>query len=412
MAKLLQTYRQRLNTFLLLSIGAGILVGWFAPGVAATLSLPGEFFLRLLTVLIVPVITLSITSGVLNIGSAENLSRLGIKTLAYYMLTTALAVLTGLLLVNLIAPGAGAPMPAEASSAPVVAHAGIADVLRSIVPLNIVSAAAEGNVLGLIFFSIFFSAALLHIKHPGTADITRIIAAMFDAAIWMVDKVLLLAPPGVFCLVAEKVGEFHAAGTLDTLGESLGWYVVTVVLGLVLHGVMTLPLIGLAFRVSPRRLVIAMAPALSTAFSTASSSGTLPLTIDLLERRAGVSNRITSFVAPLGATVNMDGTAIYEAVAAVFIANMYGVALGPGEQITVFLTATFASIGAAGIPGAGLIMLSLILNSVGVPVEGIALIIGVDRFLDMLRTCINVWGDCVGAALIAVSEGETILQNP
>lgn len=406
---------------MLLAIALGVAIGILAPEIGAAGALIGELFIRLLTLLIVPVIVVSMLGGIMNLESSGNLGRLSLKTITYYTVTTALAVGIGLCMVNLINPGKqelqstqarfnqAAPEDVKVTAVP--ERGGLSDVLRNVIPTNIVKAASEGNVLGIIFFSIFLAIALLKIEHAGVTHIREIVAALFAAVIWMVEKAMLLAPIGVLCLVADKVGEFMISGKLAILGSSIGWYAVTVVGGLMVHALVSLPLIAMMFRVNPLRFALAMSPALTTAFSTASSAATLPVTIETLEKRASVSNRTASFVVPLGATVNMDGTAIYEAVAAIFIANMYAIELNASQQLTVFLTATFSAIGAAGIPGAGLIMLALVLNSVGVPAEGIALIVGIDRFLDMLRTCVNVWGDSIGAVVIAKSEGEVVLGS-
>ncbi|MCI5066656.1 dicarboxylate/amino acid:cation symporter [bacterium] len=408
-------YTKNLNGFLFASIVFGFAFGVIFPEFTPSLKLTGELFIRLLTLLIIPVIFFSMLSGVLNLQDSSSLARIGVRTFLYYTATTALAVLLGLVLVRVIQPGleegkSGAAAEilqgsAETGGDPAGVSGGIDDVLRNIIPDNIVEAMASGNVLGTIFFSIFLGIALLQL--PPNASITALrdgVQTIFSAIIWMIDKVMLLAPIGFFALIAELVGGFVLEGQLRTLGDSLVWYTVTVMLGLLLHGIITLGGIALFFRINPLTFFQAMFPALLSAFSTASSSATLPITLDCLERRAGVPNRISSFVAPLGATINMDGTAIYEAVAVVFIANMLGVELSLTEQALVFLTATVSAVGAAGIPGAGLIMMVLILQTVGLPPDGVKLVIVVDRALDMLRTATNVWGDSIGAAIIASKE--------
>lgn len=413
MLNILDNYRKYLNTFILAGIVLGLLSGLLLPELALGTALIGELFLRLLTLLIVPVIVVSMIAGILNLDDSGNLGRLGLKTIIYYSCTTALAVAVGLLMVNLIQPGkdtasqlAKPPVveQVEEDATKVKTAGGLADVARKIIPKNIINAALKGNALGLIFFSIFIAIALLSIKHEGVQYIRLSIGALFDAIIFMVDKVMLLAPLGVFSLVAKLVAEFMLEDKLGELGGSIAWYTATVISGLLVHAVISLPLLAVFFKINPLPFFKAVFPAVSTAFSTASSAATLPITIDSLKKRANVPDKIASFVAPLGATVNMDGTAIYEAVAAVFIANMYGVDLSAGEQFIIFITATFSAVGAAGIPGAGLIMMTLVLNAVGLPVEGIQLIVVVDRGLDMLRTSINVWGDSLGAAIIAKSE--------
>ncbi len=406
-------YKQHLQTFMFIGIIGGALFGFLLPELSVQTALIGELFLRLLSLLVVPVIVLSMLAGVFNLKGSENIARIGLKAILYYATTTALAVVVGLTLVNIIQPGTGDSPNREKVLAEVIttdtmqeakASFRLSDVARNIVPKNIFQAATEGNVLGLIFFTIFLGVALLQIKHPGVDAVMSSTSALFDGVLWMIEQILLLAPLGFFSLIASLVGEFVLEESLLQLGVDIGWYTLTVVSGLLVHALIILPVLASLFRVSPLSFAQAMFPALTTAFSTASSSATLPVTLDSLEHRAGVSNKIASFVAPLGATVNMDGTAIYEAVAVVFIANMLGVDLSGTQQLMIFLTATFSAIGAAGIPGAGLIMMVLVLHSVGLPADGIKLVVVVDRVLDMLRTSINVWGDSIGAAIIARTE--------
>ncbi|MEZ4753905.1 MAG: dicarboxylate/amino acid:cation symporter [Bdellovibrionota bacterium] len=404
---------------MLLGILVGVACGYLLPSFSNSISIIGEIFLRLLSLLILPVIVVSMISGILGLNSAENLGRLGLKTLVYYTITTALAVITGLTIVNLIDPGKSnlanstslelSQTVTSPESLSAESLGGLTEVARNIFPKNIISAASEGNILGVIFFSILIGVALISVKHPGVKTIKDMLGALFEAVIKLVDWVMYLAPIGIFALVANLTAEFIADGKLLNLGGSIAAYSFTVITGLAIHGLFSLALIAFLFKINPLKFFLAMFPALTTAFSTASSAATLPLTIDSLRDNAGVPNKYASFVAPLGATINMDGTAIYEAIAAVFIANMYGIDLTLGQQAVIFLTATFSAIGAAGIPGAGLIMMTLVLHSVGLPAQGIELIVIVDRALDMLRTSINVWGDSIGAAVLAVSEGETKL---
>lgn len=397
----------------------GGIFGALLPEPAIAIALVGELFLRLLTLLIVPVIFFSMLSGVLNLRNSSTLASVGGKTLLYYVTTTAIAVIIGLGLVNVVRPGVHngdtsllTSLQSEqenqlfdtTSSDRDKTHS-FHDVFRNIIPKNIIEAAHDGNVLGIIFFSLFLGVALLHLPNEATKTILRESSqGIFEAIIWMIEKTMLLAPIGFFSLIASLIGEFILSNQLSLLGESLLEYTFTVVAGLLIHGCLILPFIARIFGVHPLRLFRAMTPAVLSAASTASSSATLPITLDCLERKAGVPTRIGSFVAPLGSTINMDGTAIYEAVAVVFIANMLGTELTFSHQILIFLTATLSAIGAAGIPGAGLIMMVLILNTVGLPEEGVMLVIIVDRLLDMLRTAVNVWGDSIGAAIIATTE--------
>jgi solute carrier family 1 (high affinity glutamate transporter) protein 1 len=274
------------------------------------------------------------------------------------------------------------------------------DVVTSLIPRNIVDALVRADALAIIFFALFFGAALSVLGEGGRQAIA-VFSALNDAVMRMVGWIMLTAPVGIFGVVAARIG--RAGGFVGFMPEllALGKYASTVLVGLFLHGVIVLPVILFVFgRRNPLQYVGGVAPALLNAFSTASSSATLPLTMEGVEKRNGISNRTASFVLPLGATVNMDGTALYEAVAAMFIAQSYGIILGPVEQVVVFLTATLAAIGAAGIPEAGLVTMVIVLKAVGLPIEGIGLILTIDWLLDRFRTTVNVWGDMVGAGII------------
>ncbi|RME29480.1 MAG: dicarboxylate/amino acid:cation symporter [Deltaproteobacteria bacterium] len=370
----------------------------------------GQLFLRLLRMVVVPLILFSIASGVASIGSLRGVGRIGAKTVAYYIVTSAAAICVGLVLANFIHPG----HPGLLGSAASVEHAGAAklslgDILFRLVPENPVEAMVYSgddprrgpNILGIIFFAILFGAASLALEPERRKWLTDAFDNMFAAMMKLTGWVVRLAPLGVFALLVGVVGK-----TGFSAFSSLALYMLTVFCGLTFHAFVTLPLV-LRFvgRRKPASYAGRMAPALAMAFSSASSNATLPLTMECAEERAGVPNRVTSFVLPLGATVNMDGTALYECVAALFIAQCYGVELGLVQQLTVMLTALLASIGAAGIPHAGLVMMSIVLGAVGLPLEGIGMILAVDRILDMCRTTVNVWSDSVGAATVARLEG-------
>lgn len=412
------SYKQRLNTFLFLGILLAIPVGYLAPELQYITSFLGDLFLRILFLLIVPIIVVSMLAGILQFEDSNQLGKIGLRAFAYYALTTALAVVTGLVAVNCINPGISADTDREShvriestasdssAGAQTKPSGGIGMVIKQIIPKNVIAAAAEGNVLGLIFFSTLLAIALLMQGDACKTHIKPIVDILFNALIWLVDLAMITAPIGIFCLVSAAVSDAVLNNILATTGIEIGKYFLTVLSGLLVHGLISLPLILYFFGIQPITFASAMLPAITTAFSTASSTATLPITIDSLKNRAGVSEKVASFVAPLGATVNMDGTAIYEAVAAIFIANMYGIDLTFSQQFIIFLTATFSAIGAAGIPGAGLLMMTLVLDSVGLPAEGIGLIVGVDRILDMFRTGINVWGDSIGAAIIAKGLNE------
>lgn len=375
----------------------------------------GTLFLNALKMLIVPLIMASIISGMANIGGGDDFGRLGIKTLAYYAFTSLAAILIGLLLVNLVQPGLIDGEPAKdkiglaAETAEVAAKvegrgAGdVAEVFLRMVPPNIVSAAADGQMLGLIFFSLLFGFFITRISSSQRAIQVGFWQGAFDVMMGVTDLIMRFAPYGVFALVAKVV----ASTGLDAVKPLLTFFF-TVLAALAIHMFVTMPLIlRFVAGVNPLRHYRAVAPAMLTAFSTASSSATLPVTMECLEKNAGVSNRTTSFVLPLGATVNMDGTALYECVAAMFIAQAYGVELGVAEQFTVVFIALLTSIGVAGIPAASLVAIVIILAAFGLPAEAVGLILAVDRILDMCRTSVNVFSDSCGAVTIAKLEGET-----
>lgn len=382
----------------------------------------GTIFMNALKMLIVPLIVSSIITGIAGLGDDGAMGRLGGKTLLYYLTTSLFAIMVGLLMVNIMTPGIvdGEPareiLPLSADDTADIAAridgrgAGdVVDIFVRMVPVNIVAAAAEGQMLGLIFFSLLFGYFMTRISGPPAQVLKDFWEGVFAVMMRITDWVMLFAPVGVFALVAKVV-----ASTGFAAFQPLLTFFLTVLGALAIHILVVLPLLlRLLGRVSPLRHYQAMTPALLTAFSTASSSATLPVTMDCVENRAGVSNRTTSFVLPLGATVNMDGTALYECVAAMFIAQAYGLELDFATQFTVVLVALLTSIGVAGIPAASLVAITIILTAIGLPVEAVGLIIAVDRVLDMCRTSVNVFSDSCGAVLIGRLEGETgILRKP
>ena len=363
----------------------------------------GTIFIKLLKMLIVPLILASMVVGVAKVGDIRKLGGLGGRTFVFYLLTTWVSVIVGLLAVNLIKPGAGAPVMVGAVPDAARMTTGVWDVILNMVPDNPFRAMVEMDILPLIVFALFLG-AILTTMGPKGKPLIEFFDSLNDAMMKMANVVIMLTPVGVFALIATVV-----ADTGFSIFANLGKYVLTVLLGLAVHAFITLPLM-LKFMggVNPVRFFGKVSPALTTAFSTASSSATLPVTIDCVEKRAKISPRVASFVLPLGATINMDGTALYESVAAVFIAQVYGIDLSFPQQTLVFLTATLAAIGAAGIPSAGLVTMAIVLKAVGLPLEGIGMILAVDRILDMCRTSINVWGDTVGCAVISRFQGEEI----
>ena len=360
--------------------------------------------------IIVPLILTSIISGVANIGGASNLGKLGLKTLTYYLITSLFAILVGLTMVNLIQPGVGADLGFQKSVQEISGSGDLGNILLRLIPTNIFDALARADMLAIIFFSILFGYFITKINDQYKNPLINLVNAGFEVMMKLTSFIIKFAPLGIFGIVAGVVAE-QAGDKAALVGilQRLGLYMSTVLLGLIFHAFITLPLIlRLYGKVNPWLHFKAMTTPLLTAFSTSSSSATLPLTLEAVENEVGVSNKITSFVLPLGATVNMDGTALYEFVAAIFIAQAYGIHLGFVQQFVVVFTALLASIGAAGIPMAGLVMITVVLSSVGLPLEGVGLILAVDRILDMCRTTVNVWSDSCGSAVIAKSEGETL----
>lgn len=364
-------------------------------------------FLALLRLVVIPLVFTSLASGISGMRDFKQLGSVGVKAAGWYVTTSMLAILTGLALVNIIGPGRDVDMALPVSAADVAVPESFWDVFVGMVPSNVFEAAAEFDLLGIIIFAILFGVFLLQIEAEKRQALENVIDGLFAVMMKMTMFVIALAPVGIAALIAKLV-----AATGPEVFVSLLGYAATVAGTLAVHFAVTLPLLfWLRTRRSPFLLMKAMAPALLTAFSTASSSGTLPVTLERLEHGVGVNNRIGSFVLPLGATVNMDGTALYECVATIFVAQLYA-AVNPeftltiGNQITIVFLALVVSIGAAGIPHAGLVMMVIIFSAVGLPLELTGLLWAVDRPLDMCRTMVNVWSDSTGSAVIAHSEGE------
>ncbi|MBX3427402.1 MAG: dicarboxylate/amino acid:cation symporter [Pirellulales bacterium] len=366
-------------------------------------QLIGDLFLRMLKMVSVPLIIVSLVSGVVGLGHAESLGRMFGRTMLYYASTSLIAICVGLAMVNIIRPGVGRALQAvEAVEAPQGQSlaAVLYEQLLALIPENPFAAAAQGQFLSIIAFSLLFGVCTILVGGKSAERIRELIDAAFEVMMKITMLIIALAPFGVFFLMLSATATEGSA-----IFGSLGWYMLTVALALGFHAGVVLPaILKFVAKRNPREFAQAMSPALFTAFSSASSNGTLPLTLNCVEQRAGVSNRVGAFVLPLGATINMDGTALYEAVAVLFIAQMTGHDLSLAQQAIVALTALLASIGAAGIPHAGLVMMVIILQAVGLPAESQGLIIAVDRVLDMARTMVNVWSDSCGCAVIARFE--------
>jgi proton glutamate symport protein len=390
-------------------LGAGLVkflvdLNWFV----------GQLFFRSLKFIAVPIVLFSLSVGVASLGDLRRLGRIGSKTLVIFVVTTALSIVIGLTLANLVKPGLMVDAAARDAllaqyqakvSESVAKTAQVPSLWRQaldLVPENPFRALAEGAMLQVIVFAMAIGAGLTMIPREKADPVIRVFDALTEVILRLVELVMRMAPVAVFALVVPAIA---VMGT-DVLRAVLS-YCLTLVAGLaiVLFGVYPLMLAALA-GVGYRRFFSAMAPAFVTAFSSSSSNATLPVTIDCTHKRLGVSERVTSFVCPLGATINMAGTAMYQGVAAAFIAQMHGIPLTLGGQLTIVLTATLAAIGTPGIPGAGVVMLVIVLDAAHVPADGIAVILGVDRLLDMCRTVVNVAGDSATAAVVARSEGE------
>lgn len=373
----------------------------------------GTLFLNALKMIIVPLVTATIITGIAGIGAQAGFARLGIKTLLYYLTTSLAAILTGLVLVNWLEPGlVGGGELAKLQSPDGLDEAmekiegrgagDVVDIFIRMVPSNVFESAANDDMLGLIVFSLLFGYFMVRIGGEQAEVLRRFWQGVADTMMALTMLIMKFAPIGVFGLVAKTVADTGFAAFAPLL-----LFFVTVLLGLAIHAFGTIALlVSLIGRTPPLAYYRAVAPALLTAFSTASSSATVPVSLECVEKNVGVSNRVGSFVIPLGATVNMDGTALYECVAAMFIAQVYGIEMSFAQQLTVVVLALMTSIGVAGIPAASLVAISIILGAVGLPLEGIGLLLVTDRILDMLRTGTNVLGDCSASVVVSTLEGE------
>jgi len=378
----------------------------------------GTLFMNALMMVIVPLIVASIISGVANMGSSSDMARMLGKLLGFYLFTSTLAILVGLVLVNIIQPGSSPDAQAqlqlshsietEQSLAAITnTNSGeLVNIFIRMIPTNVVKAAAEGDMLALIFFSMLFGFLMTKLSKEAYQNQVLFWQSVQDIMVMMTMLVMRFAPLGVFGLVALTISQTGLA-----IFMHLAWFFLTVVLALAFHSLVTLSLVLHALKINPFQHLRAMRGVLLMAFSTSSSVATLPLTMTTLNEQSGVSKKTTAFVTPLGATINMDGTALYECVAAMFIAQVYGLELSFATQLTVVIIALFTSIGVAGIPAASLVAITIILVAVGLPVEGIGLLLVTDRILDMLRTAVNVYGDTVAAVFIAKTEGEKLYSK-
>ena len=410
--------KSHLTFYIFSAIVLAIILALTAPEFAMKFQIGGEIFLRLLKMMVVPLVMASVMSGIIGLGDVSKLGKPGGFAVLYYLTTTVLAVLVGLVMVNVIEPGIGSVDPEKLAQLAEQGRALVPDqeeatlktifdnLLLMLFTDNLMGAMVESDLLPLIVFSIIF-AGMLTTMGKRVHVITSMIVQINDALLSFIMLLMKVAPVGIFCLVAARFGEAEADGEFGVMIQQTGKYVLTVIAGLSFHAFITLPVIMALFtKRNPFRYMLQMSQAVLTAFSTASSSATLPITMECAVERGQVSKQSVEFVLPLGATINMDGTALYEAVAAIFIAQAIGVDLSFTHQIMIAVTATLAAIGAAGIPEAGLVTMLIVLNAVGLPVEYVSLILSVDWLLDRFRTAVNVFGDAVGAAVVEKSFGE------
>ncbi len=408
----------QLHTKILLALVAGVGFGLlanragFAGFVVSYIKPIGSAFVRLIGMVVVPLVFASLLVGTTSLKDIRSLGRIGAKTIVFYLCTTAIAVSVGLFLANLAQPGLGLPQQArskliagaaqqETAEAP-QERPSIKDVLLNIIPRNPIRALAEGQMLQIIFFALFAGVCLTLLPPERAGPAIRFFEAVNDVMVTMVHLIMKIAPYGVFALIAAVVADFGLHILL-----MLAKYCLVVVIGLVIHMLLVYSsALTLFSRMGMRRFFRGIRPAQLIAFSSSSSSATLPVTIDCTAENLGVSRTVCSFTLPLGATINMDGTSLYQGVSAVFLAQLYGMDLSLSQQLAVVLTATLASIGTAGTPGAGIVTLAIVLTSIGVPLQGIGIIMGVERILDMCRSVVNVTGDAACAVVVASTENQ------
>lgn len=396
---------------ILIGIALAVPFGIFFYELAPSIKWIGDIFIRALKMIAVPIVFTSLVMGVSSLGGYKDLGRLAGKTFSFYVLTTALAATVGIILVNVIKPGVGADLnfTADVSNLEVTSLS-FKDQVVSIVPENIFADLTKGNMLPIIFFAIFFGFFITKVSTENSKTLRSFFDAAFEVFMKMTLFIVKFTPIGVFAIVANIIAEQQGdSAQLYAIISSLGLYTLVVWGGCLIHGGLVLPGLVYGFtRLNPYKHIKQMSVPLLTAFSTCSSGAALPLTIRDSQEKTGISNKIASFVLPLGSTVNMNGTALYEGVTAIFIAQAYGIELTIVQEVVIALTSVLAAVGAAGIPMAGLVMLGVVLMAVGLPLEGIGLVLAVQPICDMIRTSVNVYGDASASVVVAHSEGEKL----
>lgn len=392
---------------ILIAFILAVVYGIFLKDQVKYVSWMGDIFLRMLKMIVIPLILSSIVSGIANIGSDGNFGRLGLKTLGYYLTTTVFATTVGLLLVNIVEPGVGMDISSIAINENIeIERQSMSDMLIQIVPQNIFKAMANNEFLSVIFFALIVGIFIGKVEPKSKNLLTTFFNAFFELFMKMTMLIIKLAPFGIFGLIVKVVAEQEDFGNMIM---KLGSFMLTVIVAILIHAFISLPLITRVIgKAKPFKHFNNLKTTIITAFSTASSAAALPLNMKETHEKSGVSYKITNFTLPIGATVNMDGTAIYIAAVVMFIAQAKGVDMGLKEQIVILITALFSSIGTAAVPMASLVIITIILEVLGLPIEMMALILPVDRILDMFRTATNVWSDSCGAVVIAKSEGEEL----
>lgn len=417
--KLLKKFKLNLTTAIFIALGAGALLG-----IALNLWIPktefvqniivdgvfyvlGNGFISLMKMLVVPLVFCSLVTGASAMGDGKALGSVGLKTVLFYLLTTSLAVFAAIVVANIINPGAGLSLTAGANAAVETGQESmnVWDTILNIIPTNPVESLAKGDMLQLIVFALIVGVIIAKMGDR-VETVKNIFIEFNDIMMEMTNMVMKLAPIGVFCMIARTFSGIGFDAILPLLK-----YVLTVITGLVVQVILVyMPLLSVIGHLNPFTFLKKFFPVMAFAFSTSTSNATIPLNIETLEDKMGVSRKIASFTIPLGATVNMDGTSIMQGVAVVFAAQAYGIVLTPAQYLTVIATATLASIGTAGIPSVGLVTLSMVFTSVGLPTDAIMLIMGIDRILDMMRTAVNVTGDAVCTAIVAKQAGSLDLE--
>ncbi len=398
---------------ILIALALGVIFGIFFHEYVKYISWAGDIFIRLLKMIVVPIVVSSMIVGVASIGKTGGLGRIATKTLTFYVVTTLVATFVGLALVNAIEPGVGSSLVNQASSAEHLAGAErvpLGQQLINIVPENIFQDLVENDMLAIIFFSILFGYFVTLVGEKSSATIINFFEAVFEVIMKIVLTIIKVAPIGVFAIVAKMISMQAGDMTkLADIAQSLGLFVLIIWIGCAIHFFIIMPsIVYFLGHENPWRHMKKMSTAILTAFSTCSSGAALPFSMKDSQEKCGISNKIASFTLPLGATINMNGTALYEGVAVIFIAQVYGIDLSFLEQLIIVVTVLFSAIGAASIPMAGLVMLSVALSVAGLPMEGIGLVLAVEQLCDMPRTATNSYGDMCAAVVIAKSEGEKL----